>query len=210
MQKKKSVPTDYSAKEGSILEAYLEVAAKEGVERVTLQKVAKAANVPYSSVHYYFGSEDRDILHMALCYVAAASEQFMADRIHAASLNPKVNGLKAYIDAKFEWGRKFPTYASIFCYFIYQAGRDAKFRIWNTQLRHAGHAQLRSLILQEIGKGRYTATKYLDELIDSMQLMLAGGILNELTTEPPRIDPKAVVVKLVDQYLVPHKKNDKG
>lgn len=186
----------------SILEAYLVVAHGEGVENVTLQKVAKQAKMAYGTVHYHFGGENVDLLASALSYVAEVCETFVEEALTPAMTEPKRNALKAYVEAKLGWQAKFPTHASMLCYFIYQASRDAKYRAVSAEMHGCGVSKIKGILLAEFGKGHYPPAKDLDERAESVLLILAGGQLAALGRPPAKArDVLARTWRLVEERL---------
>lgn len=178
IKKSKSVPS--RGKTDAILESYLVCAQREGVEHVTLQKVADEAGLAYGTVHYHFGKDERGLLGAALEYVGAASARYMDEELAPAGLGGKADGVKAYVDAKFAWSQKFPTYASMLCYFIYQSSRDKAAAALTERLQSDQAATIATLVLQEIGKGRYPMRADVRETAERIQLTLGGGQLAAL------------------------------
>ncbi len=186
----------------SILEAYLVVAQREGVENITLQKVAKAAKMAYGTVHYHFGGENVDLLPSALSYVAEVCETFVEEALAPAMVEPKKNALKAYVEAKLGWQAKYPTHASMLCYFIYQASRDAKYQAVSAEMHDCGLRKIKGILLAEFGKGHYPAAKDLEDQAESVFLILAGGQLGALGRPPAKArEVLARTWRLVEERL---------
>lgn len=197
----------FSDKESEILEAYLDVALKAGVENVTLQKVAKQAKMPYATIHYYFGKSDLSLLEHALIYVGVASEKFIEQTMAAILLKSQENAVEAYISAKFLWNEKFPKYASLWCYFIYQSTRDAEYRKLSAQFFKENSVRMRTLLLLEVGKGTYPSIKRVDELSDKIYQSILGGMFLSMSaalTPKELRERKEATLTLVRTLLEKH------
>lgn len=177
----------FSEKEQHILEAYLDVALKAGVESVTLQKVAKQAKMPYATIHYYFGKSERSLLENALIYVGTASEKFIEQTVANQMFKTQENSVEAYIAAKFLWNEKFPKYASLWCYFIYQTTRDDQYRRLHSVFFKENTVRMRTLLLLEVGKGTYSALRKIDDLSDKIYQTIMGAMFLSMSAA---ISPK--------------------
>jgi len=165
----------------AILEAYLFCCQAEGVEKVTLQKVAKQAKAAYGTVHYHFGGENVDLLCSALEYVAEVCERYVEEKLQPALSDPKKNALRTYVEAKLAWQEKHPAHASMLCYFIYQASRDPSSQAMSCMAHQHATGRMKAILLAEAGKGRYPGVvTRLDELAESLLLIIGGGQLGAL------------------------------
>ncbi len=205
--KRSAERTGSAAREAEILEAYLKVALEEGVDGVTLQKVASRAGVAYSTVHYYFGDAGHSLVDTALQYVGKASEEFMERRLAPALAATDNNALRAYVDAKFEWNKKFPTYASMLCYFLYQATRDKPARQLSSRLYQVSLQKMQAMILQEIGKGNIPPLKDVEIASAKVQTILSGALMADATVDGPREGSvKKLALETIDDVFRAHTK----
>jgi AcrR family transcriptional regulator len=145
----------FKDKELRIVEAYIDTVEKVGVEKVSLQKVADQAGVAYGSVHYYFGAEENSLRDSALIFIAQSSGEYLQKALLKAQSQPKVNSLHAYLEAKLRWNNQFPKYAQLWCYFLYLTTQNKEFRKLHGQMDEMDRNQIKTLIFQEVGKGRY-------------------------------------------------------
>lgn len=169
-------------KKNAIIEAYLVVAEREGVQNVTLQKVAAEAGVAYSTVHYYFGKDDSLLIDAVIEYVARTSEEYLDSSLKDSLANPDVNGLAVYLEAKYLWNKRFPTYASMFGYATYLATRDSKYKAVAGEYYKQASQRLTSLLIQEIGKGRYERLKNVKDVGHMLHKFISSETLMWLTT----------------------------
>lgn len=167
----------FSEKEEQILEAFLDVAMKEGIDNITLQKVAKQAKTPYATVHYYFGKSEFSLLENALVYVGMASEKFIERAMSEILGKTKENTVEAYISAKFIWNEKFPKYASLWSYFMYQATRDKEYLQIHSVFWKDNIARMKTFLLLEVGKGTYKNLKDIDTLADQIYQVIMGAMI---------------------------------
>ncbi len=166
----------FNEKEARLMEAYVEVAYKEGVENVTLQKVADHAKTAYATVHYYFGQSDLSMIEKALIYVGGASEKYIEQQMNSFLMKGDTNSVRAYLDAKFDWNEKYPKYASIWCYFTYQSSRDKEYRELNAAFFDSNKQRMKTLLLLESGKGTYPQLKNVDVLADRIYQVILGAM----------------------------------
>lgn len=175
-------PIAFKPKEIKVLEAFLQVTQEQGIEAVTLQKVADKAGMAYSSVHYYFGKPERNLIDSAFNYVVNNSVNYIQNELGPHTLDPKINSLKILIEKKFEWNEKFPIYASIWTYFLYLTQRDPKYKAMNDEINAMMASKIQTVLIQEIGKGRYPIMKKLDVLVAQIQQVLFGGQMLTINT----------------------------
>jgi AcrR family transcriptional regulator len=177
------------------------------VENVALQKVASRAGVAYSTVHYYFGNTDQGLIDKALGYVAKASEEFMNKKMAPAIAAIDKNALNIYIEAKFEWNNKFPTYASMLCYFLYQTTRDKAARKLSLMLHQETLKKIQTLVLQEIGKGHILPVMNIEVACTKIQTVLSGALLTDATADGIKDGSiKKLAVEMIDDVLPSHAK----
>lgn len=201
--------TRFSEKEEQILEGFLDVAIKEGVENVTLQKVAHQAKTPYATVHYYFGKSEFSLLENALIYVGIASEKFIEETMSELLKKSNENTVEAYITAKFIWNEKFPKYASLWCYFIYQATRDKESLALHAEFMESNTARMKTFLLLEMGKGTYTKLKNVEALADKIyQAIMGAMILGMSTSRTPKSlkERKEATFDIVQTLIDKHSK----
>lgn len=173
-------------REAQLLEAFLTIASKIGIERVTLQKVADAAGVSFATVQAHFGGSPGKLTEKAVAYVGAEAQRYIAAALGEALLDPKSNLLEVYIRETFEWSRKKRPHSSFWVYYYYLCAGGSAFRGPNQKILELARGRVRSLLVDAIGKGQLPqGMKDLDALAVKIHTALAGGVVVALA-EPAR------------------------
>ena len=165
----------------TIIENFLQLAHEEGVHMVTLQKVSKKAGLAYSSVHYYFGNSQDELLQASFEYANNKSNIYMQGIMQKSFSDLKSNAFHNFIRAKFDWSKQFPSFASLLGFFTYLCTRGGKERVLNNQIELQSQDFLRSCLLYEIGKGTYRRPKNLDNVLKNIHRILAAEFTFNLT-----------------------------
>ncbi len=209
MNKKKLVQEfalgQFKPKEEELLEAFLDVAAREGVEQVTLQKVALEAQTAASTVHYYFGNSPTALINRALSFVFHRASLFMEEAINPHRSKVDSNSLHAYIDAKITWHKKYRSHASIWTYFFYRSTCSKEFQAISDAIWEQSLEGLRTLIILEIGKGHYPQRRNIDLIAKKIQQLLLGGFFLDMTVNVQVSgNTRDFLVDFIDRIICSH------
>ena len=110
-----------TSKQIYLLETYLQLAAKIGVEEVTLKKLAAKANVALGTVHYHFSGKNLGLVDMAMRYVDQESVRFINYQLDKNASSSNFKGIDDYIMALFDWAKQFPHHSQFYLFFYYHS-----------------------------------------------------------------------------------------
>ena len=110
-----------TSKQIYLLETYLQLAAKIGVEEVTLKKLAAKANVALGTVHYHFSGKNLGLVDMAMRYVDQESVRFINYHLDKNASSSNFKGIDDYIMTLFDWAKQFPHHSQFYLFFYYHS-----------------------------------------------------------------------------------------
>ncbi|OFZ17200.1 MAG: hypothetical protein A2X86_01750 [Bdellovibrionales bacterium GWA2_49_15] len=174
-------------KQGQILEAYLKLSERLGVEQITMQKVAKAAKVSLGIVHYHFnGKSGPSLMDAAIRYVDQESIRFINFELEKLNLSNKFSGVDDYIKILFLWIKSKTHHSKFYLYHYYHASvhrsHDELARFYITLMLK----RLTSLLYLGIGRGFYPKLVKVEELARDLHAQITGALI--LTAYDPRKD----------------------
>lgn len=185
-----------------IINGFVKSCSLEGVENVTLQKVADASKTPYSTVHYHFGKPG-ELLEAGFKSISDSSANFVGSGLTLHLSNTKVSSLAAYIDSKFLWQKKHPLYASLWVFFLYMSTRSRLNRKSNTAVYFSGITKIKELIIQDVGKGFLLLSPDLENIAARIELVLIGFLLLGITTDVGQAQAKSGARETISDILRP-------
>ncbi len=112
---------ELTSKQIFLLETYLQLASKIGVEQVTLKKIAKKANVALGTVHYHFSGKNLDLVDTAMRYVDQESIKFINYHLDKKAASSNFAGMDDYIKTLFDWAKQIPHHSQFYLFFYYHS-----------------------------------------------------------------------------------------
>lgn len=168
----------FTSKQIDILEAYLELGAKQGVAGITLQKMAQHLKLSLGTIHYHFGGKkNHGILDSALIYVSQESFKFISYNIEQQESAANFNGVSTYIHTLFEWVELKQHHALFWIYYFYLSTYDERSREFNQAYLDMVHQRLRAMVLLGQKKGIYPKFPVRQALIDQLFTQIMGSLL---------------------------------
>ncbi|HLD99352.1 MAG TPA: TetR family transcriptional regulator [Bdellovibrionota bacterium] len=178
----KNIPVSFSHTEIQILEGYLKLCAKTGVESVTLDDIAKSVHLAFATIHYHFGGKKRQLLPLfAATHIARIAGRFTAEYLERAAREPNYVPMEAYVRATFEWVRKYKVHASFWLHHIYLASIRSKIREINSNAITAARKRLESLLFETAGRIAAPARPDTSELAAQIHSLIMGSVIIALT-----------------------------
>lgn len=110
-----------TSKQIYLLETYLQLASKIGVEKVTLKKLSTKANVALGTVHYHFSGKNLGLVDMAMRYVDQESVRFINYHLDKKASSTNFKGIDDYIITLFDWAKQFPHHSQFYLFFYYHS-----------------------------------------------------------------------------------------
>lgn len=176
MRKKTHSSTDSTREK--ILNAYISLCAEIGVTQVTLQKVAHKSKLGFTTVRYHFAEQGSSLEYEASMYVAQAGQRFTQASLERARRKQGFHGLKAYIDATFDWIEAYPDLAKFLIYFYYVSGTKQNLPIRNDSLVETARLRTASLIHESIGRGEIKTGFNVTHMAEKVHSVVYGcGVL---------------------------------
>ncbi len=196
-----------------LVEAYLELSFRIGIELVTLQKVADEAKVAFGSVRYHFVREGQpDLMSAATTYVVLKGYQAIETRLSADRSRKTFNPLHSYVNAMFEWTEKSRKESSYLLYFYYRCGTRNELALSNETLVDTARRRIRQLMSESVGLGLYPKLPSdLDHRIKRIHALLLGALVVAGTER--RADAfgrqRDVVLKGIDEIMAKKSKSSR-
>ena len=137
------------------MRAFLKVCQEDGIETVTIQKIADHSRVALTSVRYHFQMQGLSLSQVALNFVAEKNYEFI-DKYLIDSRNKKnFDPVRAYIESQFKWLEEEPLEASFLFYYFYMCTTKLPLNVSNKELLEIAQRRVLSLIHEGIGIGAY-------------------------------------------------------
>lgn len=186
-----------------ILDAYIEICSTEGIETVTLQKVADRSGVALTSVRYHFQMKGLSLSQVALDYLSEKTFEFFNVEIMKARAEPGFDPVRAYVQIHFDWIERLPLQASFLFYYYYLSTTKVPLELTNKQLVEIAHQRIRGLVHEGLGMKLYQYEGDTLALAREIQMIVLGGCLNFATVRNIEFakQQKETCLKLVMQLL---------
>ena len=144
-----------STVKAQILKAYFEICNEEGIESVTLQKVADRSHVALTSVRYHFQLKGLSLSQVALQYVSDTTYEWIHSGLQKAREAANFNPVLAYIQGQFDWIEQQPLEASFLVYYYYLCTTKTPVSIENKDLVEIAQKRILGLIHEGMGLKLY-------------------------------------------------------
>lgn len=172
----KAVKSTKKSRREQLVQAIVQIVAREGAEGLTFEKVGSAIGIPRAHVAYYF--KDREaMLEAAITRVVEFGQECTLRRIESAK--SQEDALCASVDGAMDWLEKHPKYVVVLSLFGALATYHPRFKQLNTQIREAG--ELRIVSLLESGAAEITRAEALN-LARDIHGLLTGNIIGWAST----------------------------
>ena len=168
----------FTSKQIQILETFLWLCTREGVGKITLQKVAKSMNISLGSVHYHFdGKKSPNLLESAIVYVAQESFKYIRYNIEETEKSNEFKGIDSYVKTLFEWAELKTHHYLYWLYFYYLSTFNETYRTVNMKYLKLMRNRIKTLLKHSIDIGLYKEFKISDERIKHLHSLIIGSLL---------------------------------
>jgi hypothetical protein len=164
-----------------ILRTYFEICWVDGVETVTLQKVADRSGVALTTVRYHFQLKGLSLSQVAQNYVSDKTYQYLDAGMLQARALPGYDPVLAYIDVMFSWLEQEPVQASFLVYYYYLCSTQVSVEIENKELVEIAQRRILSLVYEGVGRKLYSFTEDPIRLSAKIQMLVTGGCMIAVT-----------------------------
>ncbi|MGZ5280281.1 MAG: TetR/AcrR family transcriptional regulator [Pseudobdellovibrionaceae bacterium] len=205
--KKRSVGRPAEGESGllkdQILAAYLEICSTEGIESVTLQKVADRSRVALTSVRYHFQLKGLSLSQVAMEYVSAKTYEWVNAALLKARSEPDFNPVLAYVNIHFDWIQHRPLEASFLVYYYYLSTTKVPITIQNKELVEIAQRRVLGLLHEALGMKLYSFDGDTMALAQEIQLIVMGGCMNAATSRDEDFSQqqRRICIKLITQLF---------
>jgi AcrR family transcriptional regulator len=189
-------------RKAQILEVVVKMAADEGFEAISFDRIGSALNLQKSNVAYYFESKE-DMIEKAMHYALTRGLSHVVDGLK--NQKPGQDQLFAYIDAHFSWLKFHFQHGCVILLTYIRSPADKLARFFAEQTKQGGRARIKS-ILQEI-KREDSGLKEseINELAEFIQDYLTGIFVSLVSCGAPTsqmIDEKQKHVKKIISKII--------
>ena len=158
-----------------IIEKSIKLCAKEGVEALAFERIAKECGVSRHLVIHYFPNRQA-LVKQATEYIWASLKLFVLECV--AKETGAASKLKAYISSNFDWARQNPELASFVLLFFHYASTIPKFKKINADLMQLGHIRIIGILNEGIAEGVFKKTANTSIEAKGIQLSILGFLIN--------------------------------
>lgn len=199
--------TDQSVRD-LILRAFLHVCQEDGIETVTIQKIADHSRVALTSVRYHFQMQGLSLSQVALNFVADKNFDFIDKYLTEARNKKNFDPVKAYIESQFNWLEEEKLEASFLFYYFYMCTTKLQLTVSNKELLEIAQRRVLSLIHEGIGNGAYTVKADLADIAIQAYLIISGTCMVVATSRDSEFasKQKKVCFDFVASLLNPNPK----
>lgn len=170
-----------SSTQEKVLEAYLELGARDGITLVTLDKIAKRAKVSFGTVHYYFGGKESELESAAIQYVGMQAQKFIVAYLETLRLSGQpTTGPWSYFRGSFRWAHENRAHSSFWLHFYYLITVRLRPKAANSAFLEGGRKRLESLIFESVGRGELPTLQDVPKLSEKLHSLLIGFMLTSL------------------------------
>jgi hypothetical protein len=184
--KKQSVgrPPDSSAIHARdlILKTYFEISNREGMESVTLQKIANNSGLALNTIRYHFNRQGLSLSKVALDYVSDKTYEFLDAGMLKARSQKNFDPVHAYLNLTFDWMSQQPIQASFLVYYYYLSSTQVELAIDNKELIEIAQQRISGLIYEGIGMKLYKINGSVDQLKRQIHMVLLGACMVVITS----------------------------
>ena len=162
-----------------IVEAAVELFGQQGVDRTSIEHIAKQMGISRSHVSYHFA--DMDIL------IEAAILQMMSKGVGftfelMAGAKPGQQQFQRYLRGYFGFFAENPVYIPVMMYFIYASSFLPRFKVLQTQTRLQASGRIRELLIQLYIEANKRIPIKINALSSQVQSLIFTGLVYCLTT----------------------------
>lgn len=167
-------------RKASILQAVIEILAKQGVDELSFDKVGRAAKMARSHVVYYFPTRE-SMIEAALRYVAFAAQENIVR--HMPDTGQWEDLLTGYIEGCFRWVKDHPDHATLFFLMYYQGAVKTGY---SREIHSAARDHGAKRIAHILKLAAPWDPKALQKTSKGIQALITGNILDALSTDRSR------------------------
>ena len=165
-----------------ILNAFFELCVEEGIEFVTLQKIADRSGVALTSVRYHYQLQGMSLTQVAIESASDTSFEFLDSRMLVARKSADFDPVLTYMKIMFDWLTAQPLQASFLVYYYYLSTTKVPLKIENKELTEIAQRRILGLIHEGIGMKLYKVEGSAQDLSVQIQMIVLGACISAITS----------------------------
>ena len=166
----------------AVLMAFIDLVYEQGIESITLQKVADRAAVAFGSVRYHYVEKENNLTDSAISYVYQSGYKFIESFSVEARKNPEFNPVKNYVEMMFAWIELYPAQANMLMYYWYLCTGKNRTQLINSNYVDLAVQRIVSYIHEAIGKNIYSPTPSVQTKAAKIHAAVMGTGIVAMTT----------------------------
>jgi hypothetical protein len=170
-----------------ILKAYFELSHKEGMESVTLQKLAHQSGLALNTIRYHFNMQGISLSKVALDYVSDKTYEFLDTGMLKARSQKGFDPVQAYIQVTFDWITQQPIQASFLVYYYYLCSTQTEITISNHALVEIAQQRITGFIYEGLGMKLYHFQQPIENICRQIHMSLMGACLIMITSRDKKM-----------------------
>lgn len=164
-----------------ILDAYFDICRHDGIESVTLQKLADRSGVALTTVRYHFQMQGVSLSQVATDYMSDKTYEYLDQGMLHAREGKNFDPVRAYIHVTFRWIEEQPVQASFLIYYYYLSSTQVEQRVTNKELIEIAHRRIQGLIHEGLGMKLYRHEGDTLKLSRQIHLIITGACMYAIT-----------------------------
>lgn len=171
----------------------VEIAAKEGLEACTFDRLSKEMGVTRPLLNHYFKTRE-NLFQLAADFVRASIQSKVLSQIQDEE-NP-VKIIELYVETNFEWHLKDRKHLDFWLQYLSSSTYDRERRTKNTKFVEMGRKRIEEIVkMGIIQKKFHIGSRKPEEVAKTIQLLITGGVVS-ISTETLNKDQKEELIEM--------------
>lgn len=171
-----SIPKVKGDSSQAILNAYLELAYKDGVSKITLQKLSSATGLSPSNVKYHIDNAPSSLEELAKEHIRNHINLYLENEIFKDKQGSKFNPLHSYVQHMLGWAYEHKVYSSYLIYIYHLTSTDEKNDY--SKILSKALSRIETFLNEGVGMGIYPLNiKNKSEIIRSVHALILGQLV---------------------------------
>jgi hypothetical protein len=182
--KKAGRPTqgsEESAKE-KILNSFIQLSYEQGIESITLQKIADHSGLAMNTVRYHFKIQGLNLSQVAVDFVAEKNFEFIEKKFLENRGRADFDPVNCYAESQFEWLTNEPIQACMLFYYFFLCTTKIPLEVENTELMELARKRLIGFINEGVGIGIYKRPTDVENLSRDLYMIISGACFSLATS----------------------------
>ena len=179
-------------KKMEIIEAAIVLFQENGIDQTSYDQIAAHLKTTRSHITYHF-KERHDLVFSVIRYMMTLGHEFTFENMRKAT-TPEEQIVR-YVDSYYDFFQIYPQFIPVMLYFYYFAGYPGPIRDLQSQVRREAFDRIHELVVQVLAGARKKKPVDLEDLVFSIQGLILGGMIFNISTSEPISESKTRATK---------------